>query len=100
MLGRASSANLVIDEARVSRTHARIEVQGGALQLIDLSINGTFVRFAGEEELLSLRRGSCTLHGQGEIALGAPPGEPATPVVRFALLSEPPERHDTLPRLF
>ncbi|MCA6217529.1 FHA domain-containing protein [Ideonella sp. B7] len=100
VLGRASSANLVIDEARVSRTHARIEVQGGALQLTDLSINGTFVRFAGEEEVLSLRRGSCTLHGQGEIALGGPPGEPATPVVRFALLSEPPERHDTLPRLF
>lgn len=96
-LGRSPGAQLVIDEARVSRTHARIDVQGGAMQLTDLSINGTFVRFAGDDEVLSLRRGTCTLHGQGEIGLGGAPSDPSTPVVRFALLPEPPARRITLP---
>ncbi|KAB0580920.1 FHA domain-containing protein [Ideonella dechloratans] len=97
VLGRAAGANLIVDDARVSRSHARIELQGGALQLTDLSINGTFVRFAGEDEVISLRRGSCTLHGRGQIGLGGSPNDPSAPVVSFDLLSDPPERIETLP---
>ncbi|TDM06512.1 MAG: adenylate/guanylate cyclase domain-containing protein [Ideonella sp. MAG2] len=87
VLGRGSQATLKIDDARVSRSHARIDLMGGALQLTDLSINGSYVRFAGDEEVLSLRRGTCTLHGNGEIGLGGSPNDPDVPLVQFAVLS-------------
>jgi adenylate cyclase len=87
VLGRGSQATLKIDDARVSRSHARIDLMGGALQLTDLSINGSYVRFAGDEEVLSLRRGTCTLHGNGELGLGGSPNDPDVPLVQFAVLS-------------
>lgn len=83
LIGRSPQARLHIDDSRVSRSHARVDVVAGALQLVDLSINGTFVRFAGDDELLSLRRGTCTLHGSGQIGLGAPPGEGNAPTIHF-----------------
>jgi adenylate cyclase len=86
LLGRGQACNVRIEDARVSRLHARMDLQGDALQVADLSINGTFVRFADETEVLSLRRGSCTLHGQGEIALGSSPYDPQAPLIRFALM--------------
>jgi class 3 adenylate cyclase len=93
ILGRSSQCSLKIDDSRVSRTHARIDLMGGALQLTDLSINGTFVRFAGDDEVLSLRRGSCTLHGQGELGLGGSPNDSKVATLRFALIGE----QDTAP---
>jgi adenylate cyclase len=89
LLGRGTACGLKVDDVRVSRTHARMDLIGGALQLTDLSINGTFVRFAGDDEILSLRRGNCTLHGHGELGLGGSPNDPSTPVVRFELLGAP-----------
>ncbi|MCA0176286.1 MAG: adenylate/guanylate cyclase domain-containing protein [Proteobacteria bacterium] len=83
LIGRSPQARLHIDDSRVSRSHARIDMVAGAPQLVDLSINGTFVRFAGDDELLSLRRGGCTLHGSGQIGLGAPPGEGSAPTIYF-----------------
>lgn len=83
LIGRSPQARLHIDDSRVSRSHARIDMVAGAPQLVDLSINGTFVRFAGDDELLSLRRGGCTLHGSGQIGLGAPPGEGSAPTIHF-----------------
>ena len=58
---------------RVSRSHARIDWHGGTFQLTDLSYNGTYVRFDNDPEIISLRRGTCTLHGSGVIGLGTPP---------------------------
>lgn len=87
ILGRGSQASLRLDDARVSRTHARIDLMGGALQVTDLSINGTFVRFAGDDEVLSLRRGACTLHGSGEIGLGGSPNDPSVASLRFHVLA-------------
>lgn len=87
LLGRGSQSTLKIDDARVSRSHARIDLMGGALQVTDLSINGTYVRFAGDDEVLSLRRGSCTLHGSGEIGLGGSPNDPGVPMLRFVVLA-------------
>ena len=37
-------------------------------------------------QTLSLRRGSCTLHGAGAIGLGGPPSETQAPTVRFEVL--------------
>lgn len=88
VLGRSPQAVHFIDDTRVSRSHARVEWHGGTFQVSDLSYNGTFVRFAGSEEVVALRRGNCTLHGSGIICLGAPPLDPTAPTVRFAVVSD------------
>lgn len=86
ILGRSTQATYCIDDTRVSRSHARIDWHGGAFQLSDLSYNGTYVRFAGDTEVVTLRRGTCTLHGSGAIGLGSSPSDPTAPCVRFEVL--------------
>jgi adenylate cyclase len=86
ILGRSPQATYIIDDNRVSRSHARIDWHGGTFQLVDLSYNGTYVRFDNDPEIISLRRGACTLHGSGVIGLGAPPSEPISPCVRFEVM--------------
>lgn len=86
VLGRSPQATYCIDDSRVSRSHARIDWHGGTYQLADLSYNGTYVRFANDAGIVSLRRGRCTLHGRGTIGLGAPPSDPMAPCVRFEVL--------------
>ncbi|MES2886719.1 MAG: adenylate/guanylate cyclase domain-containing protein [Pseudomonadota bacterium] len=86
VLGRSPQATYCIDDARVSRTHARIDWHGGSFQLIDLSFNGTYVRFRNDTEVVSLRRGTCTLHGSGTIGLGASPSDPQAPCVKFEIM--------------
>ena len=83
ILGRSPQATYIIDDNRVSRSHARIDWHGGTFQLTDLSYNGTYVRFDNDPEIISLRRGACTLHGCGVIGLGTPPTEAISPCVRF-----------------
>jgi hypothetical protein len=86
VLGRSPQATYCIDDSRVSRSHARIDWHGGTFQLTDLSYNGTYVRFNNDEEMLSLRRGTCTLHGSGVIALGAPLSDALAACVRFEVI--------------
>jgi adenylate cyclase len=97
VLGRSPQATYCIDDSRVSRSHARIDWHGGTFQLTDLSYNGTYVRFASEDEIVSLRRGTCTLHGSGAIGLGGSPNDPACASIQFEVLSimdtEPHDGH-------
>ena len=86
VLGRNPQATYCIDDSRVSRSHARVDWNGGTFQLTDLSYNGTYVRFAGDSEVVSLRRGTCTLHGSGVIGLGSPPIDVTAPSVRFEVM--------------
>ncbi|MEO7056930.1 MAG: adenylate/guanylate cyclase domain-containing protein [Caldimonas sp.] len=86
VLGRSPQATYIIDDNRVSRSHARVDWHGGTFQLVDLSYNGTYVRFDNDPEIISLRRGACTLHGSGVIGLGTPPSEPLSPCVRFEVM--------------
>jgi adenylate cyclase len=86
VLGRSPQSAFCVDDSRVSRQHARLDWQGGVFSLTDLSINGTFVRFANEEEVVSLKRGTCTLHGSGVIGLGAPPSDPKSAAVKFEIV--------------
>jgi adenylate cyclase len=85
VLGRSPQAAFQVDDVRVSRQHARLDWHGGSFQLTDLSSNGTYVRFA-DGEMVSLRRGSCTLHGKGRIGLGGSPLEPGSAIVRFDVI--------------
>jgi adenylate cyclase len=85
VLGRSPQSAFCVEDARVSRSHARIDWHGGSYQLTDLSFNGTYVRFA-DGEIVSLRRGSCTLHGHGSIGLGGSPAEASSAVVSFEVI--------------
>lgn len=86
VLGRSHEATYCIDDSRVSRMHARIEWHGGNFQLTDLSSNGTFVRFGRQSEIVTLRRGACTLHGRGVICLGVSPSVQNAPAMHFEIL--------------
>jgi hypothetical protein len=85
VLGRSPQASFCVDDGRVSRSHARVDWHSGSFQVTDLSYNGTYVRFA-DGEIVSLRRGSCTLHGNGTIGLGGSPTDPGSACVAFDVL--------------
>jgi hypothetical protein len=85
VMGRSPQATFCVDDSRVSRSHARIDWHGGSFQLTDLSYNGTYVRF-NDGEIVSLRRGTCTLHGSGLIGLGGTPNDPHSACVSFDVL--------------
>lgn len=85
VLGRSPQATFCVDDSRVSRSHARVDWHGGSFQLTDLSFNGSYVLFT-DGEIVSLRRGTCTLHGAGTIGLGGSPRDPASPCVLFDVL--------------
>jgi adenylate cyclase len=100
ILGRSPQVTYCIDDTRVSRSHARIDWHGGAFQLTDLSFNGTYVRFAGGSEIVALRRGTCTLHGSGLLALGASLTDSSAPYVHFEIMrfsdTQPQAPHDMM----
>ena len=85
VLGRSPQATFCVDDGRVSRSHARVDWHSGSFQITDLSYNGTYVRF-NDGEIVSLRRGSCTLHGNGAIGLGGTPTDPGSACVSFDVL--------------
>lgn len=85
LLGRSPQSEFMVDDARASRSHARLEWRGQCIHLTDLSYNGTHVRFS-DGELVTLRRSSCILHGRGQIGLGRLPEFHRTSTVEFELL--------------
>ncbi len=84
-LGRTGAAEFVVNDQRVSRLHARIDWQNGTFVLTDLSSFGTWVRFAGSQTEVALRRDEAVLHGSGDIALGANFDDFTVPTVSFTL---------------
>ncbi len=94
VLGRSPQASFCVSDSRVSRSHARIESHSGHIYLTDLSYNGTHVKFDHDEQVLTLRRGTCTLHGSGIISMGAPTIDPTGTQLHFEVLSF----SDTLPQ--
>jgi adenylate cyclase len=82
-VGRATDAELCINDPRVSRLHARIDWRNSGFVLTDMSSFGTWVRFDGSDSPVRLRRDACILHGTGQIALGVSFKEPSAPVMNF-----------------
>lgn len=68
-LGRQSHNDVVVNDGRVSRSHARIEYRRGKFILIDQSTNGTFALIQGKKSV-TLRRDEASLLGSGIIGLG------------------------------
>ena len=84
-LGRGTTANLAINDSRVSRIHATIEWKGGHFILSDVSSFGTWVYFGNQSEPVVLRRTECYLVGNGQIALGCDRSAEAAPLASFAV---------------
>lgn len=85
-IGRVPEASFVVSDPRVSRMHATIGMLSGNYVLEDVSSYGTWVRFAGSESVVQLRRQDCVLYSDGEISLGAPFSDFSAPTVSFKLM--------------
>jgi adenylate cyclase len=85
-LGRSATADLPVNDTRVSRVHATVEWRGGHYVLVDTSSFGTWVYFGGQPEPVVLRRTECYLVGQGLIALGCDRNAEAAPLASFAVV--------------
>jgi adenylate cyclase len=84
VLGRDSSADIVLAHLKASRSHARIERRRDKFVLADTSTNGTFVHFDGDRELL-LRREEIALRGAGAISCGASTASADAELIRFRI---------------
>ena len=84
-LGRIRKLDFIVNDPRVSRTHARIEWRNGSFLFVDESSYGSWIRFAGGGADLMLRRDECVLHGEGQIALGTAVSDPTAPVISFCV---------------
>ena len=83
-IGRDDDSQFVINDTRVSRLHAKITWRTGKFYLEDVSSYGTWVRFAGSDAIVALRRQECVLLVAGEIALGAPFEDFTVPTVSYS----------------
>lgn len=86
-LGRSATADLPVNDTRVSRLHATVEWRGGHFVLTDASSFGTWVYFGGQPEPVVLRRTECYLVGQGQIALGCDRTADDAPLASFSVVS-------------
>lgn len=74
-LGRDMANDIVVEDRKASRHHARIERRGDKYYLVDQSTNGTFLAPAGEKEVL-LRREEVLLQGSGTLCFGSSGTDP------------------------
>lgn len=72
VIGRAAGCELFADSPLASRRHAIIEPRGEKYLLTDISTNGTFIHFNGEE-ISVLNRDAMRLRGRGVIGIGEKP---------------------------
>lgn len=84
-LGRSRTADLAVNDARVSRIHATIEWRGGHFVLSDVSSFGTWVYMGDQTAPVVLRRTECYLVGKGQIALGCDRESEDAPVASFVV---------------
>ncbi len=83
-LGRQVHNDVVVNDSRVSRSHARIEYNRGKFTLIDQSSNGTLVRIQGKKSV-RLKREETQLLGNGVIGLGRVVTPESETAVHFAI---------------
>jgi class 3 adenylate cyclase len=84
-IGRLATANICINDPRVSRLHATVEWRGGHFLLADASSFGTWVYLGNQMEAAVLRRTECYLIGEGEISLGCERTDENAPRISFAV---------------
>lgn len=85
-IGRVRTMEFVVDDLRVSRTHARLDWRNGSVVFVDASSYGSWVRFRGDLGAgILLRRNECVLHGVGAISLGASFVDASAPKITFEI---------------
>lgn len=82
MLGRQNHNDIVVCDRPVSRSHARIEYQGGKFLLIDQSTNGTYIQEQGKK-MIRVKQLEMPLNGDGIISLGREPDPGSSFVIRY-----------------
>ena len=70
-MGRDATNDLVVDNPKVSRLHARIELRRNKFVLVDQSTNGTFC-LPDDGKMVMLHRDEISLPSQGRIVMGEP----------------------------
>lgn len=83
-IGRDEKADIVIEDRRASRMHAKIERRRDKFMLADLSSNGSYVIIKGETEI-QLRREEMVLRENGTISLGHPYNKDPTEFIEFSI---------------
>jgi class 3 adenylate cyclase len=81
-IGRDEQADIVIQDRRASRMHARIERRRDKFVFVDISSNGSYVIVKNETEI-QLRREEFALRESGSISLGHPYIKDPTEVIEF-----------------
>jgi len=84
LLGRGAQCDLIINSAKASRQHARIEFRRGKFVIIDQSTNGTFIQSDSGREIY-LRREELPLLGQGVIGLGISSQQDKSHQIKFSV---------------
>jgi len=84
-MGRDESNRIVINDPKVSRLHARIEIRKDKFILIDQSTNGTYVQPQGSQAVL-LRRDEIPLEGEGRISLGRSVASASSKIIHYQSL--------------
>ncbi|MBS1190666.1 MAG: family 3 adenylate cyclase [Rhodocyclaceae bacterium] len=84
-LGRDSSSDVVIEDRKASRHHARIEKRGDQFVYVDRSTNGSYVTLAAAKETM-IRRTEIVLLGAGSVCFGASANDPAADGATFEYL--------------
>jgi len=82
-LGRDGACDVTVGDRKASRLHARVERRRDKFVLVDQSSNGTWVQFAGEAEMVVLRREELMLRASGQIGLGHSPTDGQGAPVKF-----------------
>jgi len=81
-IGRGEQADIMIQDRRASRMHARIERRRDKFIFVDLSSNGSYVTFKNETEV-QLRREELVLRNSGTISLGHTYKKDPTEIIEF-----------------
>jgi adenylate cyclase len=82
VLGRENTCGIVINSNLASRQHARIELSFNKFTIVDLSSNGTYVRFSNGQ-VIHLAHEEIVLHRSGTISLGEPFSDNPTNLIEF-----------------
>ncbi|MFC1816668.1 adenylate/guanylate cyclase domain-containing protein [Thermodesulfobacteriota bacterium] len=83
-LGRQVHNDIVVNDNRVSRTHARIEYRRGKYVVIDQSSNGTYLVIQGKKSI-QIKRDEAMLVGKGIIGLGRDLTPESPMAIHFAI---------------
>ena len=81
-IGRAERADIVINDHKASRKHAKIVRRGDKFVFVDLSSNGSYI-FIKDEDGIHLRHEEFVLHGSGSICIGRSYDKDSTGIIEF-----------------